>query len=206
MRKNLKQWLSLAVSCAMLLGVTACSGTTDVQNSDDNDTQAASTSSNEKYKIGYVSAAFSDDYCKRLADAFVACSNDEVEVTALDGNLDPAQIISCIETFKTQGVDALIVQPIGNVPDATLWCNEQDVPLVFCNIQPILSDTTQDLEYYYIGSSEEAIGAQEAEALASGLDEGAKICLLMLPLGQDNQIRRTNGFEDWLAENRPDYR
>lgn len=158
------------------------------------------------YTIGFVSASFSDEYCKRLADAFVAQTDqfEDVTVTALNGNGDVAQIISCIETFKSQGVDALIVQPIGNVPDACLWANEKDVPLVFVNIKPVLSDTTKDLKYYYVGSSEEAIGAQEAEAISEGLDQGAKVCLLMLPLGQDNQVYRTKGFEEWMAANRPD--
>lgn len=204
MKQSRKRFLAALLAGSMMLVLGACGTSPSDDSTATVQDDTANTQDSTKFKIGYVSAAFSDDYCKRLADSFVACSNDEVEVQALDGNLDPAQIISCIETFKTQGVDALIVQPIGNVPDATLWCNEQGVPLVFCNIQPILSDTTQDLEYYYIGSSEEAIGAQEAQALASGLDEGARVCLLMLPLGQDNQIRRTNGFEEWMAVNRPD--
>ena len=71
-------------------------------------------------------------------------------------------------------------------------------------IKPQLSDATKNLDYVYIGSSEEAIGAQLAEAMASGLDQGAKICALELALGQDNQIYRDKGFCDWLAENRPD--
>ena len=165
---------------------------------------SASAESKEKYTIGYVSAAFSDEYCKRLADAFVGCSNDEVEVKALNGNLDVATIISCIETFHTQGVDALIVQPLGNAPDACAWTNEEGVPLVFCNIKPQLSDSVANLDYVYVGSSEEAIGAQLAEAMASGLEQGAKVCQLTLPLGQDNQFYRQKGFEEWLAANRPD--
>ncbi|MCF2671618.1 sugar ABC transporter substrate-binding protein [Butyricicoccus pullicaecorum] len=71
-------------------------------------------------------------------------------------------------------------------------------------IKPQLSDATKNLDYVYVGSSEEAIGAQLAEAMASGLDQGAKICALELALGQDNQIYRDKGFCDWLAENRPD--
>lgn len=200
MKHTVKRMLALALVGTMATGLVAC-GNGGEPNAEGG---AAASGEGAKYQIGYVSASFADDYCHRLANAFEACSNDEVEVKALDGNLDPAKMISCIETFKTQGVDALIVQPLGNVPDACVWANEENVPLVFTNIQPILSDTTKDLKYYYIGSSEEKIGAQEAEALAAGLDEGAKVCLLMLPLGQDNQIRRTQGFEDWMAENRPD--
>lgn len=200
MKHTVKRMLALTLAGALASGLAACGNGGDTNA----ESGAAASGGGDKYQIGYVSASFADDYCHRLANAFEACSNDEVEVKALDGNLDPAKMISCIETFKTQGVDALIVQPLGNVPDACVWANEEDVPLVFTNIQPILSDTTKDLKYYYIGSSEEKIGAQEAEALAAGLDEGAKVCLLMLPLGQDNQIRRTKGFEDWMAANRPD--
>ncbi len=202
MKNTWKRLAAFMLAAGMAAGFAGCAGGGD--SSADGSPDGSGSSGSAKYTIGYVSASFADDYCHRLANAFEACSNDEIEVKALDGNLDPAKMISCIETFKTQGVDALIVQPLGNVPDACTWANEEGVPLIFTNIQPILSDTTTDLKYYYIGSSEEKIGAQEAEALASGLDEGAKVCLLMLPLGQDNQIRRTKGFEDWMAENRPD--
>lgn len=216
MKKGLKRITVIAVLFALLVGLVGCSstGATTTANSTTtagsttagSGSETSSSASGEKYTIGFVSATFSDDYCKRLADAFVACSDNytDVEVKALNGNGDVAQIISAVETFKTQGVDALIVQAIGNVPDACAWCNEQDVPLVFVNIKPQLSDSIKDLKYYYVGSSEEKIGAQEAEALAAGLDQGAKVCLLMLPLGQDNQVYRTKGFEDWFAKNRPD--
>ncbi len=209
MNKKLLKALSAGLAATMLFA--ACAGGGASSSGAAASGGAASSGADkggDKYKIGYVSAAFSDEYCKRLADAFEACSNDEVEVTALDGNLDVATIISCVETFKTQGVDALIVQPLGNAPDACTWCNEEDVPLVFCNIKPQLSDTTKDLEYVYVGSSEEAIGAQLAEAMASGLPEGEKdvynVCHAMLALGQDNQIYRQKGFTEWLAANRPD--
>ena len=211
MSKKLFKALCGALAATMLL--TACAG--GGSSSGGASSGAASTgassaaaSSGEKYTVGFVSATFSDEYCKRLADAFVGCSNDEVEVKALNGNGDVAQIISCIETFHSQKVDALIVQGIGNVPDACTWCNEEGVPLVFVNIKPQLSDTTKNLDYVYVGSSEEAIGAQLAEAMASGLPEGEKesykVCALELALGQDNQIYRDKGFCEWLAENRPD--
>lgn len=202
-----KFFLAMCGTLAATMLLTACAGSGGSTSGDASSADASGTSSSasgEKYTIGFVSASFSDEYCKRLADAFVGCSSDEVEVRALNGNGDVAQIISCIETFHSQKVDALIVQGIGNVPDACTWCNDEDVPLVFVNIKPQLSDATQDLDYVYVGSSEEAIGAQLAEAMASGLDEGAKVCALELALGQDNQIYRDKGFCDWLAENRPD--
>lgn len=210
MSKKLFKALCGALAATMLL--TACAGggsssggaSSGGASSGASGASSAAASSGEKYTVGFVSATFSDEYCKRLADAFVGCSNDEVEVKALNGNGDVAQIISCIETFHSQKVDALIVQGIGNVPDACTWCNEEGVPLVFVNIKPQLSDASANLDYVYVGSSEEAIGAQLAEAMASGLDQGAKVCLVTLPLGQDNQIYRQRGFEAWLTENRPD--
>lgn len=215
MSKKLFKAMCGALAATMLL--TACAGGGSSSGGASSGAAASgassgaasgATESKEKYTIGFVSAAFSDEYCKRLADAFVGCSTDEVEVKALNGNLDVATIISCIETFKAQKVDALIVQPLGNVPDACTWCNEEGVPLVFVNIKPQLSDATQNLDYVYVGSSEEAIGAQLAEAMASGLPEGEKesykVCALELALGQDNQIYRDKGFCEWLAENRPD--
>lgn len=211
MSKKLFKAMCGALAATMLLTACAGGGSSSGGASSGGASSGASSaaasgtaSSGEKKTIGFVSVTFSDEYCKRLADAFAAQSTDEYEVKVLNGNGDVAQIISCIETFHSQKVDALIVQPFGNVPDACTWCNEEGVPLVFVNIKPQLSDATKNLDYVYVGSSEEAIGAQLAEAMASGLDQGAKVCALELALGQDNQIYRDKGFCEWLAENRPD--
>ncbi len=40
--------------------------------------------------------------------------------------------------------------------------------------------------------------------MSPGLKDGAKICVICLPYGQDNAAGRLKGLQDWFAANRPD--
>ena len=54
---------------------------------------------------------------------------------------------------------------------------QKDVKVGFVNIVPQISDSSKDLDFCYAGSSEEAIGAQLAEAMSPDLKDGAKSVL-----------------------------
>lgn len=160
-------------------------------------------------KLGYVSAAWSDDYCKRLNDAFVELGPDYgFEVEALNasptGISDVTGYIEAIDALAQKNLSAILIQPLFSVPDMCMQFQEKGVKVGFVNIVPQISEASKNLEFYYAGSSEEAVGAQLAEAMSPGLKEGARICQLCLVYGQDNTAGRQKGFEDWMAANRPD--
>lgn len=159
--------------------------------------------------VGFVSAAWSDDYCKRLNDALVELGpeynlNVEAINGAPSGNPDVSGYIEAIDALAVKNPDAMIVQPLFSVPDHCIQFNEKGIPLTFINIAPEISETSKDLEYYYAGCFDVEIGKQLAEEMSKGLKEDAKICVVCLTYGQTNAAQRLEGFETWMNENRPD--
>ena len=159
--------------------------------------------------VGYVSAAWSDDYCKRLNDALVELGPEYgVKVDAINGapsgTPDVTGYIEAIDALAAKNPDAMIVQPLFSVPDHCVQFNEKGIPLAFLNIAPEISDNCKDLEYWYAGCYDTDIGAQLAEEMAKGLKEDAKICMICLSYGQTNAKQRRDGFQEWMEENRPD--
>lgn len=76
--------------------------------------------------------------------------------------------------------------------------------ICFLNIAPEISENSKELEYYYAGCFDVKIGEQLAEEMAKGLKDGAKVCLMCLTYGQTNAAQRLEGFQNWMAANRPD--
>lgn len=199
MKKRLVASLLLA---SLALSATACGR-------GGSSTASGDESGESLQKLGYVSAAWSDDYCKRLNDAIVELGPEYgFEVEALNaspnGVSDVTGYIEAIDALAQKDLDAILVQPLFSVPDMLTEFDEQGVKVGFVNIVPQISDASADLNFYYAGSSEQAIGAQLAEAMSPGLKEGAKVCCLCLTYGQDNTAGRLEGFQNWMAENRPD--
>lgn len=77
MKNTWKRLAAFALAASMAAGFAGCVGSGDSV-ADDSGNGSGNSSGSAKYTIGYVSASFADDYCHRLANAFEACSNDEV--------------------------------------------------------------------------------------------------------------------------------
>lgn len=170
---------------------------------------AALAEAGEHKTVGFVSAAWSDDYCKRMNDALVELGPDyNLTVDAINGapsgTPDVSGYIEAIDALAAKNPDAMIVQPLFSVPDHCIQFNEKGIPLCFLNIAPEISEKSANLEYWYAGCFDVNIGAQLAEEMAKGLKEGAKICVMCLTYGQTNAEQRREGFETWMAANRPD--
>lgn len=222
----LKKLAAVVLTSVMVFQLAACGGdgnTDSAAPADDSaelsesseakagDSEAAKSSdsgSGELQTVGFLSAAWSDDYCKRLSDAIVEHGPEYgFEVNALngapDGNADVAKYMEGIDALLAKNPDAMIIQPLFTIPDYCMKFNEV-TPLTFVNIAPEISETSKDLKYWYAGCYDINIGAQLAEEMAKGLKDGAKICQLNLTYGQTNTAQRDQGFKDWMAENRPD--
>lgn len=205
----MKKLVATLLAVSMGLSLTACGGTNTGDSTAGDGNTGDGGDTKQLQKLGYVSAAWSDDYCKRLNDAIVELGPEYgFQVEALNasptGVSDVTGYIEAVDALAQKNLDAIMIQPLFSVPDMCMQFQEKGIPVAFVNIAPQISEASKDLEYYYIGSYEEAIGAQLAEAMSPGLKDGAKICLLCLMYGQDNTAGRQKGFEDWVAANRPD--
>ncbi|MDO4649461.1 MAG: substrate-binding domain-containing protein [Eubacteriales bacterium] len=213
MKSLTKKFMALGLAAAMLTSMTACGSSSSATSTAAAGTAASGSSASaestgELQKIGFLSAAWSDDYCKRLNDALVELGSEYgFEVNALngapDGNPDVSKYMEGIDSLLAGNPEAMIVQPLFTLPDYCMKFNGQ-IPLTFINISPEISETSKDLEYWYAGCFDTNIGAQLAEEMSAGLKEGAKICMLNLTYGQTNTAQREEGFKTWMAENRPD--
>lgn len=235
MKKNMTKLVALSMAAVVALSLGACgsssSGTSSSSGSSSGSSAAESSSSGsstaeassasssasssdggsssgELQKLGWLSASWTDDYCKRLSDAIVELGPDYgFEVNALngapDGTPDVSKYMEGIDSLLSQDPDAMLVQPLFTLPDYCMKFNGE-IPLTFINIAPEISDTSADLQYWYAGCYDTSIGEQLAEEMAKGLKEGAKICMVNLTYGQTNASQRDEGFKTWMSENRPD--
>lgn len=200
----MKKIVTLILASVLLLSQVACG-----QKAATSAAEASKEGEKKLTKVCYMSAAWSDDYCKRLNDAIVELGPQYgMEVDAVNGaptgQPDLTGYIEAIEAIAAKNPEGVIVQPLFSLPDYCLQFNEKKVPLCFVNIAPEISDTSKNLEYYYAGCFDTKIGEQLAEEMAKGLKQNAKIGVICLPYGQTNAEQRRTGFETWMKANRPD--
>ena len=209
----MKKLLSLLLTLAMVLSLAACgggnSGASGGSSGGGSSDGGSGDSGSDVKTVGFVSAAWSDDYCKRLNDALVELGPQyNLNVDAINGapsgTPDVSGYIEAINALAAKNPDAMIVQPLFSVPDPCVQFNENGTPLCFLNIAPEISENCKDLEYYFAGCFDVSIGKQLAEEMSKGLKENAKICVMCLTYGQTNTAQRLEGLQTWLAENRPD--
>ena len=72
----MKKLLALLLSCLSILSLAACGGGTDTPSESGDD--AGAESAEAVQTVGYVSASWSDDYCKRLNDALLTFISDRI--------------------------------------------------------------------------------------------------------------------------------
>lgn len=114
----MKKLFTLLLTLAMVLSLAACGG----GNSDGSSGGGSGDSGSGAKTVGFVSAAWSDDYCKRLNDALVELGPEyNLKVDAINGapsgNPDVSGYIEAINALAAKNPDAMIVQPLSSVPD-----------------------------------------------------------------------------------------
>lgn len=183
-KKNL---VVLFLAVVMLLGVCAAS-----VNADD-----------DKIKVGFVSATFADEWCHNLAlafEKFAGTDYPEIEVTVLDGNADPSVQINVIEALLQQDMDYIVVHPMPGAEPGLLMIQDAGIPVICVDMVP----NAEGLVWTQVGVDEAEFGRLQAAALAEVLPENGTVGIAMNQLGMNSQIYRTAGFEEKIAELRPD--
>lgn len=203
----MKRLYTFLLAAVMVLSLAACGG--QASSSSSGSDASSGDSAAEMPTVGFVSASWGDDYCKRLSDALVELGPEYgLNVDAINGapsgTPDVSGYIEAIDALASKNPDAMIVQPLFSVPDHCVQFNEKGIPLTFLNIAPEISENCKDLEYYYAGCFDTKIGEQLAQEMEKGLKEGAKICVMCLTYGQTNAAQRLDGFQTWMTANRPD--
>jgi inositol transport system substrate-binding protein len=150
--------------------------------------------------IGVAAANFDDKWMSYMHDGFRAAAEKAgVRMTMVDGKNDPAVQQANIETFITQGVDAIVIVPVqatamGPILDAT---DAAGIPLVAVNrfpAEPLFSRLAT-----YVGSDEVYAGTVQAEKLCELLGGKGDVVIMNGELGHPGMIGRTQGNKDVIA-------
>ena len=155
--------------------------------------------------IGAPMVAFSDKWQTYLQDAIREFdkTHDDVVIKLADANGDPARLLNDAETFIDQKVDALLVVPTDPniVKVIGRKAKRAGIPLIIINRKPL----DEDMQYVtsYVGSDEIEGGRIQADFIVNTLKgKPAQAAILMGPLGQDAQIKRTQGNKEVFAQNK----
>lgn len=194
--------------CMMATALVGC-GKTDSGAATDSKTEESAeqsaSSGEKKWKLGYSSLAFFDESCKKMADGFINHASEfpDFDITVLDGNSDMNTQIATIDTFWNNDVDVIAIQAYPGIEANLYKFYEAKKPIIFIDFYPTITDDIKDMDWYFVGSSDYSMGEIWAEYLADVLPENGTVCELLISVGQQNSIDRSQGLHDKLAELRP---
>ncbi|NLL64571.1 MAG: sugar ABC transporter substrate-binding protein [Clostridiaceae bacterium] len=126
-----------------------------------------------------------------------------VEMTVVDANNNANTQIQNVQTFASQGVDAIIVNLVNSDNMEQIMSSAGDIPVVFVNRKP--SGELEAGKATYVGSDENNSGRYQGEFLAEHFKGEGKeeidVVLLQGILGLQHTILRTESAKKALEDN-----
>ena len=183
MKKTLRSVILLVLALSMLLALTACS----------------TSQKSDKVKIGVTLMDFSTEFGIGLKDYMTAKADamGDVELTVVDAGGDAAKQLQQVETFISQKVDAIIMQP--QEQEACSPAIDKDkaagIPIINCNS---LTITEPDA---YVGSNDSESAEIAMTYIAEQLGGKGNVLMMHGHPGQTAEVKRTEGAMDILAQN-----
>jgi inositol transport system substrate-binding protein len=153
--------------------------------------------------IGAAMPVFDDKWLSYLYDGIKDYDkkHDNVEVNMVDAKNDSGKQFSQVDTFITQGVDAIIINPVDTdaVEPMVDAANEADIPVIVVNRAP--DKKVMKKIYAYVGSESLEAGTIQMEKVAELLGKKGNIGLMNGTLGQESVVKRTQGNKDIVKKN-----
>lgn len=183
MKKTLRSVILLVLAFSMLLALTACS----------------TSQKSDKVKIGVTLMDFSTEFGIGLKDYMTAKADamGDVELTVVDAGGDAAKQLQQVETFISQKVDAIIMQPQEQeaCSPAIDKAKAAGIPIINCNS---LTITEPDA---YVGSNDSETAEIAMTYIAEQLGGKGNVLMMHGHPGQTAEVKRTEGAMDILAQN-----
>ena len=199
----MKKFLALLMACAMTLSLTACGGGDTTSAATSAASSAASSVTDQVEEGGTVGVCI-----YKFDDAFMTTYRNALQeilegkgytVTVVDGNNDQAKQNEQINTFITQGVDALIINPVMTSAAATIidTVKSAGVPTVLINREPTADDMAAYEKLVYVGCDAAQSGTFQGELILDTPNKGdingdGKVSYIMIqgdPENIDAQLR-----------------
>lgn len=183
MKNTLRSVILLVLALSMLLALTACS----------------TSQKSDKVKIGVTLMDFSTEFGIGLKDYMTAKADamGDVELTVVDAGGDAAKQLQQVETFISQKVDAIIMQPQEQeaCSPAIDKAKSAGIPIINCNS---LTITEPDA---YVGSNDSESAEIAMTYIAEQLGGKGNVLMMHGHPGQTAEVKRTEGAMDILAQN-----
>ena len=208
----MKKFAALAVAGCMAVSLAACGGSASAPaSSEAASTESAATSAAESAAESVVEATQGAKVgvcIYKFDDAFMTTYRNKLqeilegkgyEVTIVDGNNDQAKQNEQINTFITQGVDALIINPVmTSAADQIIsTVKDADVPTVLINREPTADQMAAYDKLVYVGCDAAQSGTFQGELILDTENKGdingdGKVSYIMIqgdPENIDAQLR-----------------
>ena len=176
----MKKFFALLLAGIMSLSLVAC-GSKDTTTG----TTATDTANKDAAKVEEtVEAGGTIGVCiYKFDDAFMTTYRNKLQeilegkgytVTVVDGNNDQAKQNEQINTFITQGVDALIINPVMTSAAATIidTVKSADIPTVLINREPTADEMAVYEKLIYVGANAADSGTYQGELILDTANKG----------------------------------
>ena len=140
-----------------------------------------------------------NEYIKGLADSAESYAKENgINLISNDGAGDTETQLSQIETFISQGVDAIIFNPYdsdGGVP-AAQKARDAGIPVILvCSVLSDMSSVDT-----FVGSNDVTAGEMEAKLIAETIGGKGNVVILRGPNGHSAEVNRSEGIFNVLEE------
>ena len=202
----MKKFFALVLAGALSLSLVACGGNSGNSGSSAAASAAGSAAASvatevkEGGTIGVCIYKFDDAFMTTYRNALQKILEDKgYTVTVVDGNNDQAKQNEQINTFITQGVDALIINPVMTSAAATIidTVKSANIPTVLINREPTADEMAAYDKLVYVGCDAAQSGTFQGELILDTPNKGdingdGKVSYIMIqgdPENIDAQLR-----------------
>ncbi len=155
----------------------------------------------DKLKIGIALPDFDDKWLSYLQDGMTTYEKEagNIEGIYVDAMNDAAKQMSQVETFISQGVDAIAIVPVDTESVGTIvdMANGADIPIV------VVNRTYEGIEEAtaFVGGNSIDSGIIQMEEVAKLLGGKGNVAIMNGQSGQEAEIKRTEGNKQVIGEN-----
>ena len=200
MSKATKKFLSLVLTLAMLISLTACGGTNDTSDDapeDDNPTEE--TGGEKKFKVGWSCHywnAFNTGMDEYIQAQFA--KYPDIEVITTDAGNDATKQVSDIEDLIAQDIDVLIVKAQDDITIADVLGKAREAGILVILLQRIVQTDNYD---YFVGADMTTLGEEMGKAVLEAFPDGNfNYVMLEGGAGASSDIETTQGVAKVFEE------
>ena len=198
----MKKLLAIVLAACLALTLVACGGAPSSTPASTPESVAGSVAASvpEGGTVGICIYKFDDNFMTTYREALEAILTEKgYDVTVVDGNNDQAKQTEQINTFITQGVDALIINPVMTSAASSIISAVKDaeIPTVLINREPEAADMAAYDKLVYVGCDAAQSGTFQGELILDTENKGdingdGKVSYIMIqgdPENIDAQLR-----------------